>query len=87
MPVVRKVLDTDDAFRERVASVVTLDMLDRPARSCSSLGPMVGRTSLERASPPTKPQAAAAADEEKAEKSAQRRLKAAGLLAARPRSA
>ncbi len=37
---------------------------------------MVGRTSSS-ASPPTKRQAAAAADEEKAEKSAQRRLKAA----------
>ncbi len=31
MPVVRKVLDTDEVFRTRVASVVALDLLDPPA--------------------------------------------------------
>ncbi len=31
MPVVRKVLDTDDAFRKRVAESVNLDAVDRPS--------------------------------------------------------
>ncbi len=75
MPVVRKVLDTDDAFRERVASVVTLDMLDRPAVLFLTR-PDGWEDELERLAA-DEAQAAAAADEEKAEKSAQRRLKAA----------
>ena len=75
MPVVRKVLDTDDAFRERVASVVTLDMLDRPAVLFLTR-PDGWEDELERRAA-DEAQAAAAADEEKAEKSAERRLKAA----------
>ena len=75
MPVVRKVLDTDDAFRERVASVVTLDMLDRPAVLFLTR-PDGWEDELERLTA-DEASAAAAADEEKAEKSAQRRLKAA----------
>ncbi len=75
MPVVRKVLDTDDAFRQRVASVVTLDMLDRPAVLFLTR-PDGWEDELEQLAA-EQAQAAAAADEAKAEKSAHRRLKAA----------
>ena len=75
MPVVRKVLDTDDAFRERVASVVAVDVLDRPAvlflTRPDGWESELDRLALDEA------QAAHEAQEAKAEKSAQRRLKAA----------
>jgi len=75
MPVVRKVLDSDDAFRERVASVVALDMLDRPA-ALFLTRPDGWEDELDRLAV-DEAQAAADAEEAKAEKSAQRKLKAA----------
>ncbi len=77
MPVVRKVLDTDDAFRERVASLVALDMLDRPAVLFLTR-PDGWEDELDRLAA-DEAQAAADAEEAKAEKSAQRKLKAAEI--------
>ncbi len=75
MPAVRKVLDTDDAFRERVASVVALGVLDQ-AGVLFLTRPEGWEAELERLASEGA-QAEADAEAEKAEKSAQRKLKAA----------
>ena len=75
MPAVRKVLDTDDAFRERVASVVALGVLDQ-AGVLFLTRPDGWEADLERLASEGA-QAEAEAQAEKAEKSAQRKLKAA----------
>ena len=75
MPAVRKVLDTDDAFRERVASVVALGVLDQ-AGVLFLTRPEGWEADLERLASEGA-QAEADAQAEKAEKSAQRKLKAA----------
>ena len=75
MPAVRKVLDSDDAFRERVANVVALGVLDQ-AGVLFLTRPEGWEAELERLASEGA-QAEADAQAEKAEKSAQRRLKAA----------
>ncbi len=75
MPVVRKVLDTDEAFRTRVASVVALDLLDPPAVLFLTR-PDVWEADLERLAA-EEDKAETDAREAKAEKSAQRKLRAA----------
>ncbi len=75
MPVVRKVLDTDEPFRTRVASVVTLDLLDPPAVLFLTR-PESWEDDLERLAA-EEAKADSDAREEKAEKSAQRKLRAA----------
>ena len=75
MPAVRKVLDTDDAFRERVASLVALGVLDQ-AGVLFLTRPEGWEADLERLASEGA-QAEADAQAEKAEKSAQRKLKAA----------
>ena len=75
MPAVRKVLDTDDAFRERVASLVALGVLDQ-AGVLFLTRPEGWEADLERLASEGA-QAEADAEAEKAEKSAQRKLKAA----------
>ena len=85
MPVVRKVLDTDDTFREQ-GGVGRDPRHARSARGLALTRPDGWEDELEHLTA-DEASAAAAADEEKAEKEPQRRLKAAETAAPRPRSA
>ncbi|RPI08283.1 MAG: hypothetical protein EHM63_06515, partial [Actinobacteria bacterium] len=75
MPVVRKVLDSDEAFRQRVAESVNLDAVDRPSLLLLTR-PDGWEEELERLAD-EEAQARDDSREAKAEKSAQRKLKAA----------